>query len=140
LKFFENLRRYSQRQGAPLVSMTPVANLPLVSTGVTDTGCKFDAGVNYTGGKFSTIINDRWQVLLPVPLVLLVLLIPVANLPPVSTILVENLPPVSTTPAANCHRYQQHQGTKSDCCNIKVTLKKKIDLCVNSTTQSCPKK
>ncbi len=49
--------------------------------------------------------RHRWQILPPVPLVLL---IPGANLPPVSMIPVANLPPVSTIPAANCPGYQRH--------------------------------
>ncbi len=53
----------------PPVSLTPVANLPLVSTtqgklvakfaaGVVDTGGKFAAGVIDTGGKFATGVVD----------------------------------------------------------------------------------
>jgi hypothetical protein len=47
--------------------MTPVANLPPVSTTpaanfatsfAIDTGGKFDTGVNNTGGKFAAGIND----------------------------------------------------------------------------------
>jgi hypothetical protein len=45
-------------------------------------------GVNYTGGKVATSINDTGGQILPQ--VLLVLLIPVAKLPPASTIPVEN--------------------------------------------------
>jgi hypothetical protein len=66
------------------VTITPVANLPPVSTTlaanfatsspcVVDTGGKFAAGVNDAGGKW----------------------------PPVSTTPAANLPPVSLTPVAN---------------------------------------
>jgi hypothetical protein len=41
-------------QGAPPVSTTPVANLPLVY----NTDGKIAAGINDTGGKFATCIND----------------------------------------------------------------------------------
>ncbi len=96
--------------------------------------------------------RHRRQILPPVPLVLLKL---VANLPPVSPISAANLPPVSTTPVANCHRYQRHRrqirhrcqwhrwqimGTISGCRNLKVHLKAKINIYVNSTTQRCPNK
>ncbi len=93
--------------------------------------CQIAAVVNDTGGKFVTGI-------------LLVLLIPAAN-----------LPPMSTTPVANCYRYQYHRRwichrcqwhrwqimeTISGCLQLKVNLKKKICLYVNSTTQRCPNK
>ncbi len=70
--------------------------------------------------------RHRRQILPPVQLMLL---IPVTNLPPVSA----NLSPVSTTPVAN------NEKTISDCWNLKVNLKKKIYLYVNSTAQRCPK-
>jgi hypothetical protein len=80
-------------------------------------------GINDTGGKFATGINDTGDKILPP--VQLVLLIPV-----------ENLPPVSTTLVANCHRYQQHrQQTISGCRHLKVNLKAKISIYVNSTIQ-----
>ncbi len=96
--------------------------------------------------------RHRRQIFPPISLVLL---IPVANLPPVSTILAANLPPVSTTPVANCHRYQRHRrqichrcqwhwwqimGTISGCSHLKLNLKEKIYIYVNSTTQRCPNK
>jgi hypothetical protein len=96
--------------------------------------------------------RHRWQIFPPF---LLVLLIPAANLPPVSTIPVANLPPVSTTPVANCYRYQGHRrqichrckrhrwqimATISGCRHLKVNLKAKIYIYVNSTTQRCPYK
>jgi hypothetical protein len=67
--FFENSRRYSQLKVLPLVSLTPVANLPPVSTtlaklvpkfaaGDVDTGGNFAAGVVDTGGKFATGVVD----------------------------------------------------------------------------------
>ncbi len=74
--------------------------------------------------------RHRWQILPPVPLVLLT---PVAN-----------LPPVTTTPVANCHTYQRHRrqimGTISGCRHLKVNLKAKIYIYVSSTTQRWPKK
>jgi hypothetical protein len=87
---------------------------------------------------------------------------PVAKLPLVSMTPAENLPLVSTTPAANfatssacvvdaggklppvCHRYQLHRwqimGTISCCRHLKVNLKAKIFIYVNSSTQRCPNK
>ncbi len=64
------------------------------------------------------------------PPVSLVLLIPVANLPPVSTILAANLPLASLTPI----------GLISGCRYLKVNLKAKMYICVNSTIHRCPKK
>ncbi len=55
-----------------------------------------------------------WQILQPVPLMLLT---PVANLPPVSAM-----------------------GTLLGCRHLKVNLKTKIDIYVNSSTQRCPNK
>ncbi len=96
--------------------------------------------------------RHRRQILPPVSLVLL---IPVANLPPVLTIPAANLLPVSTTPVANWHWYQQHRrqiccrcrwhgwqtmGLISGCRYLKVNLKAKMYICVNSTIQRCPKK
>ncbi len=77
-EFFRKFAEISASQGAPPVSTTPVANLPPVSAtpvanfstifpSVVDSGGKFAAGVNDTGGK----------------------------LPPVSTTPAANLPPVS---------------------------------------------
>ncbi len=92
--------------------------------------------------------QQHWRQILPP--VHLVLLTPVANLPPVSTIPAANLPPV-----ANCHRYQRHRrqichrcrwhlwqimGTISGYRHLKVHLKAKIYIYVNSTTQRCPNK
>jgi hypothetical protein len=85
----------------------------------------------------------------------LVLLIPVANLPPVSTIPVANLSPVSKTTVANCHRYQRRRRqichrcqrhrwqikvTISGCSHLKLNLKAKVYIYVDSTTQRCPNK
>ncbi len=65
------------------------------------------------------------------------------------------LPPVSTTPVANCHwcqryrrqichRCQRHRwqimATISGCRQLKVNLRAKINIYVNSTTQRCPNK
>ena len=84
-----------------------------------------------------------------------------AKLPPVSTTPVANLPPVSATPVANfstifasvvdtggkfaagvnCQRYRwQIMATISGCRHLKVNLKAKIYIYVNSTTQRCPNK
>jgi hypothetical protein len=84
--------------------------------------------------------RHRQQILPPVSQVLL---IPVANLPPVSTILAANLLPMSTTPVANCHRYQRHRRQMvliSGCRYLKVNLKAKIYIHVNSSIQRCPNK
>ncbi len=126
-EFFRKFAEIFASQGAPPVSTTPVANLPPVST------------------------------------------TPAAKLPPVSTTPVANLPPVSATPVANfstfslallipvanCHRYQQHRrqichrrrwhlwqimATISGCRHLKVNLKAKIYIYVNSTTQRCQNK
>ena len=85
------------------------------------------------------------------PPVSLVLLIPVANLRPLSTMPAANLPPVSTTPVANCHWYQRHRrqichrcqrhrwqtvGLISGSRYLKVNLKAKMYICVNSTIQN----
>jgi hypothetical protein len=64
--------------------------------------------------------------------------------PPVSKTPVTNLSPVSTIPAATFHRYQRHRwqtmGTVSGCRYLKVNLKAKIYIYVNSTIQRCPNK
>ena len=92
---FKFFRKFAERfaiQGAPPVSTTPAAKLPLVSTtpvatfstifaSVVDTGGKFATSVNNTGCKFATGVNDAG-----------------GKLPPVSTTPAANLPPVSTTP------------------------------------------
>ncbi len=67
---------------------------------------------------------------------------------------VANLPSVSTTTVANCHGYQWHRrgnccrcqrhwwqimGTISDCWHLKVNMKEKKVIYVNSTSQRCPK-
>ncbi len=87
------------------------------------------------------------QILLPFSVALL---IPAANLPPVSTIPAANLPPVSTTHRYQwhrrqiCHRCRWHRwqimATISGCRYLKVNLKAKIYIYVNSTTQRCPNK
>jgi hypothetical protein len=57
---------------------------------------------------------------------------------------VANLPLVSTTLGANCHLFQRHRrqimGTISGCRHLKVNLKAKIDIYVNSSTQRCSNK
>jgi hypothetical protein len=67
------------------MSLTPVANLPPVSTTLEKLVSKFAAGVVDTGGKFATGVVDTGGKLLQVSLT------PVANLPPVSLIPVANL-------------------------------------------------
>ncbi len=72
-------------------------------------------------------------------------------LPPVSLVLL----PVSTTPVAKCHRFQRHRrqichrcqwhrwqtmGTISGWRYLKVNMKAKIYIYVNSTIQRCPNK
>jgi hypothetical protein len=107
--------------------MTPVANLPPVSTmpaanfatsftSVVDTGGKFATGVNDTGSKFAAGVNNTG-----------------GKLPPVSTTPAANLPPVSLTPG-------QIMGLISGCKYLKVNLKAKMYICVNSPIQRCPKK
>ncbi len=112
-EFFRKFAEIFASQGAPPISMTPVANLPPLST------------------------------------------TPATKLPPVSTTPVANLPPVSATPVANCQRYQRHRrqichrcrwhwwrimATISGCRHLKVNLKVKIYIYVNSTTQRCSNK
>ena len=72
LDSFEFFRKFAEifaSQGAPPVSVTPVANLPPVSlipvanfstifASVVDTGGKFATGVNDIGGKIAAGIND----------------------------------------------------------------------------------
>jgi hypothetical protein len=66
------------------VSLTPVANLPPVSTAQGKLGAKFAAGVVDTGGKFAAgVVNTG------------------GNLPTVSFTPVANLPPVSLTPVVH---------------------------------------
>ncbi len=102
-----------------------------IAAGINDTGGKFATGINDTGGEFATGINDtggkfchqfplccwhRWQI---------------------------------------CHRCQRYQrqicrrcqrrrwqimGTISGCRHLKVNLKAKMYIYVNSTTQRCPDK
>ncbi len=136
-------------QGAPTVSTTPVANwLPVSMTPVAN--CR-----RYQRHRRQIChqYQRHWRQILPP--VSLVLLTPGANLPPVSTIPAANLPPVSMTPVANCHRYQRHQRqicrrcrwhwwqiirTISGCRHLKVNLKAKMYIYVNSTTERCPNK
>ena len=108
--------------------------------------------------RYSQLNVDHWyqrhrqQILPPVSLVLL---IPVTNLPPATTIPAANLLPVSTTSVANCHQYQRHRRQIchrcqqhrwqtmvliSGCRYLKVNLKAKIYIHVNSSIQRCPNK
>jgi hypothetical protein len=66
------------------VSITPVANLPPVSTTQGELVAKFAAGVVDTGGKFAAVVVDTG-----------------GNLPPVSLTPAANLPPVSLTPVVH---------------------------------------
>jgi hypothetical protein len=72
-KFFRKFADIFASQGAPPVSVTPVANFSTIFASVVDTGGKFATGVNDAGGK----------------------------LPAVSATPAANLPPVSLTPVAN---------------------------------------
>ncbi len=139
--FFEFFRKFAEifaSQGAPPVSMTPVANLPPVST---TPAAKLPPVSMTPVANLPPVSTTWWQIFPPFSLALL---IPVANLPPVSTIPAANLPPVSTTPVANCHRYQRRRwqimATISGCRHLKVNLKAKIYIYVNSTTQRCSNK
>jgi hypothetical protein len=67
------------------VSLTPVANLPAVSTTLAKLVTKFAAGVVDIGGKNAASVVDTAAILTPVSL------IPVAILPPVSLIPVVHL-------------------------------------------------
>ncbi len=99
------------------MSATPAANFSTNFASVVDTGGKFATGVNNTGGKFATGVNDAG-----------------GKLPPVSTTPAANLPPVS-----RCQRHRwQIMGTISGCSNLKLNLKAKIYIYINSTTQRCP--
>ncbi len=135
LEFFRKFTEIFAAQGWPPVSTTPVANLPPVSTTL--------------AAKLPPVSTTPAANLPPVSTT------PVANLPPVSTIPAANLPPVSTTPVANCHQYQRHRrqichryqrhrwqtmGLISGCRYLKVNLKAKMYICVNSTIQRCPNK
>ncbi len=55
-----------------------------------------------------------------------------------------SVPSVSTIPAANCHWSQRHRwqimATISGCRHLKVNLKAKMYIYVNSTTKRCPNK
>jgi hypothetical protein len=99
----------------PLVSATPVANFSTISASVVDTGGQFPTSVNDTVGKFAAGVNYVG-----------------GKLPPVLTTPVANLPPVSSTTTI--------MATISGCRHLKVNLKAKIYIYVNSTTQRCPNK
>ncbi len=104
---------------------------------------KCTTNVNDTSGKFATGVNDIGGKKLPP-----VSTTPAANLPPVSSTPAANFATssacVSTTPVANCHRCRWHQwqimGTISGCRHLKVNLKAKFFIYVNSSTQRCPNK
>ncbi len=68
----------------PPVSLTPVANLPPVSTTQGELEAKFAAGVVDSGGKFAAGVVDTG-----------------GNLPAVSLTPGANLPPVSLTPVVH---------------------------------------
>ncbi len=50
-EFFRKFTEIFASQGAPPVSTTPAANFATIFPSVIDTGGKFAAGVNVTGGK-----------------------------------------------------------------------------------------
>jgi hypothetical protein len=54
-------------QGAPSVSMIPVANFSTIFASIVDTSGKFATGVNDTGSRFATGVNNtcgkRWEQL-----------------------------------------------------------------------------
>jgi hypothetical protein len=50
-KFFRKFAELFASKGAPPVSMTPAANFATGTTGVNNTGGKFATGVNDTGDK-----------------------------------------------------------------------------------------
>jgi hypothetical protein len=82
-EFFRKFVEIFASQGAPPVSTTPVANLPLVSTTPAANFATIFPSVVDTGGKYATGVNDTGQF------------------PPVSTTPAANLPPVSITPMVN---------------------------------------
>ncbi len=85
-------------------------------SGINNTGGKFAASINDTSGKLATSINKTGGKF--------------------------------CHQFQNCHRYQRHRrqichrwktmGTISGCRYLKVNLKAKIYIYVNSTIQSCP--
>jgi hypothetical protein len=87
--------------------------LPPVFTSVVDTGCKFATGVNDTGGKFDAGVNDTGGKF-------------AAGVNDTGG----KLPPASTTLAT--------MGLISGCRYLKVNLKAKMYIYVNSTIQRCP--
>jgi hypothetical protein len=95
----------------PPVSTTPAAKLLPVSTTPVANFSTSLASVVDTGGIFATVVNDAG-----------------GKLPPVTTTPAANLPPVSI------------MGTISGCSHLKLNLKAKIYIYVNSTTQRCPNK
>jgi hypothetical protein len=90
-------------------------------------------------GKFTEIFASQGA-----PPFSLALLIPVANLPPVSTTSVANCHRYQRRRRQICHRCQRHRwqimATISGCRHLKVNLKAKTYIYVNSTTQRCPNK
>ncbi len=137
-KFFRKFAEVFASQCVPPVSTTPVANLPPVSVtpvanfspifaSIVDTGGKFATGVNDTCGKFAAGVNGAGG----------------------------NCHRYQRHRRQICHRYQRHRwqichrchwhqwqimATISGCRNLKVILKAKIYIYVNSTTQRCPNK
>jgi hypothetical protein len=77
------------------VSLTPVANLPPVSTTLAKLGAKFAAGVVDTRGNLPLVS------LIPAAILPSVSLIPAAILPSVSLIPTAILPPVSLIPVVH---------------------------------------
>jgi hypothetical protein len=110
-EFFRKFAEIFASQGAPPVSTTPVASFSTIFASVGDTGGKFATGVNDTGGKFATGVNNAGGKLLL----------------------------VQRHRRQICHRWQK-MATISGCRHLKVNLKAKMYIYVNSTTQRCPNK
>jgi hypothetical protein len=94
------------------VSTTPAEKLPPVSTTPAPNFATSFTGVVDTGGKFATGVNATGGKF--------------------------------AAGVKNCHRYQRHRwqtmGTISGCRYLKVNLKAKLYIYVNSTIQRCPNK
>ncbi len=145
-QIFSKIREYIRKSRC-----TTGGNL---ATGVNDTGGKIAAGINDTGGKFATGINDiggkfchqfglccwhRWQIC--------------HQCQRYRRQICRRCQRCRWP--ASCHRYQRHRqqifqqcrwhrwqimGTISGCRHLRVNLKAKIYIYVNSTSQRCPNK
>ncbi len=119
---FQIFRKFAEilaSQGAPPLSTTPVANLPLMS---------MTLAAKLPPVSMTPVANlppvSTTQVV-PVSLVFL----PVANFPPVSTMQLQI-----------CRQCRWNMEKISGCWLLKKNLKAKIYIYVNSTTQRCPNK